>query len=562
MTAPKTRALLGVLLAAAGRAVTRSTLCEELWGARQPPSADKTLQLYISRLRRVLGDPRGTRLVTVPYGYRLAVGPGELDAHRFDDLAARGHRALEAGEHAAAVRALEAALRLWRGPMWAGLEHVPALAAESMRWEERRLEVQDRYFDAVLGTGGHRDVLPRIRAAVRDDPLRESTWARLLLALHQDGRSTEALRTYAAARRRFAEELGAEPGPELRRIHQRLLAESAGAEPVCQLPPPLADFVGRRVELTELRRGVGGAGPLLVTGPPGVGKTALAVQVAHAARADLPGAQLHADLRGCRGRPADPAEVLGGFLRALGVAEPPSSLGERAAEFRARLADRRALVVLDDAVDEAQVRPLLPGAGPCVALITSRYRLGGLEGVRRWELDVLPADDAGELINRVAGGARPRDVTALVRCCGRLPLALRIVGARLATGTRSAARLAEDLAPEEHRLDGLVIGDLNVRTRLASSYRRLGPQARRAFRCVGSLGAEPVPAGRVTAALGVDATRARRYLDELVAVHLVEPVGPPSAVRFRMHELIRLYAREVALAEASVARGGQLAPAR
>jgi tetratricopeptide (TPR) repeat protein/transcriptional regulator with XRE-family HTH domain len=367
------------------------------------------------------------------------------------------------------------------------------------------------------------------------------------------------------------------------------LAAWAGLPPggaLCQLPPDVADFTGRAEQVALVRELLADATPgrtppavvvSAVAGKAGVGKTTLAVHVAHQLRSRFPDGQLYANLRGAGPRPLDPGEVLSWFLRTLGVdgAAIPCDLGERAALYRAWLADRRVLVVLDDAADEAQVRPLLPGTAACGVLATSRARLSGLEGARLLELEVLPPAQAVELLGRIAGAERvaaePEAATTIAAACGGLPLAVRIAGARLAGRPHwSLARLAGLLADERRRLDQLAAGDLEVRASVALSYQALPSEQQRTFRFLGLLAAPDFAAWVPAALLDLTWEQAEALVDRLVQAQLLEVAArdPTGQVRYRFHDLLRLYARERAAAEdppqqrqASLARalGGWLA---
>jgi tetratricopeptide (TPR) repeat protein/transcriptional regulator with XRE-family HTH domain len=342
-----------------------------------------------------------------------------------------------------------------------------------------------------------------------------------------------------------------------------------------QLPPDIADFVGRAGLVAAfpgwLARGPGRApgnaaeggavAVCAISGKAGAGKSALAVHLAHRHAADFPDGQLYASLRGGDakgGSPLDPGEVLGRFLRATGVdgSGVPSGLDERAALYRSRLAGKRMLVVLDDAADEAQVRPLLPGGAGCAVLLTSRARLPGVAGARLIHLDVLDTGSALDLLGRIAGGARlaaePDAASAIVTACGRLPLAVRVAGARLAGRPHwPLRRMAAALADERDRLDALAHGDLDVRASLSLSYRELGPDQRRLFRLLGLQDIAEVPAWLAGRLLDCPTDRAEALLDELADAQLVDAAGPDAAgqVRYRLHDLTRAYARERARAE-------------
>jgi tetratricopeptide (TPR) repeat protein/transcriptional regulator with XRE-family HTH domain len=355
---------------------------------------------------------------------------------------------------------------------------------------------------------------------------------------------------------------------------------------LCQLPLDVADFTGRAEQVALVRELLADATPgrtppavvlSAVAGKAGVGKTTLAVHVAHQLRPRFPDGQLYANLHGAEPQPLDPGEVLSRFLRALGVdgSAIPTDLGERAALYRAWLADRRVLVVLDDAADEAQVRPLLPGTAGCGVLATSRTRLSGLEGARLLDLEVLPPGQAVELLGRIAGAARvaaePEAATAIAAACGGLPLAVRIAGAKLAGRPHwSLAWLAGLLADERSRLDQLAIGDLEVRASVALSYQALTSQQQRTFRFLGLLAVADFAAWVPAALLDITLEQAEGLVERLVQAQLMEVAGrdPTGQVRYRFHDLLRLYARERAAAEdppqqrqASLARalGGWLA---
>lgn len=657
LNAAKQRALLAHLLINAGRFVPADALIAELWGDDVPDSAAKSLQVYVHRLRRALGGGPET-LHTRPGGYELAVEPDGTDAARFATLAAAGRAELADRRPAAAVESLTEALGMWRGPAFADVPATDAVRAEAARLEECRLTAWEDLADAKLAVGRHPELAAELGALLAQHPLREPLWGRLMLALHRSGRRSDALRTYARARRMLADELGVEPGAQLQEVHAAVLA--GGPEPgprheaverpaYCQLPARIPDFVGRREQLVQVLRWLGrpeGAPDrgatgfdawqvdarhiaprtVLVTGVAGAGKSTFAVHAAHLLRDAFPDGQLHADLRTASGHPADTGDVLASLLKTLGMtgAGIPDSVEERARRYRAELADRRVLVVLDNAGSERQIRPLLPGTGDSAVLVTSRAALAGLEGALRVGLGLLSDAEALELLARAAGDDRTRrdpEVAARIAAqCGNLPLALRIAGARLATRRHlSLPRLADALADERRRLDELVAGDLEVRASVTLGYAALDPVAQRAFRLLGLLDVPTVPGWVVAALLGDGAAHgapapdggppraepaqgtpaqgtpaqgdpalghqpqadqaspgdgprgdaaagahahlhpppadpvalAERSLDALVDNHLVEVHAPDPAAepRYRLHDLLRLYARERAHAQ-------------
>jgi DNA-binding SARP family transcriptional activator/tetratricopeptide (TPR) repeat protein len=570
---PKPRALLALLLLHAGRVVPTSEVLEALWGGDPPASGATRVHGVVSELRAALGRAGVAPgpLATHPHGYRLTPAGGELDLDAFEQRLAAA-RAAAAGDRLQGIAAAyPAALDLWRGPPLAGVA-APFAGAEAARLEERRLVAVEELADVELLLGRHAALVSELVALVGRHPLRE----RLMLALYRSGRQAEALEVYRDGHRLLVERLGLEPGPDLQRLQRAILAgdpelllDAGGpvapaTAPPAQLPPDIADFTGREEQLAWLcgaldpGRAATATAVAVVSGKPGIGKSALAVHVAHRLRPDFPDGQLHVDLGGAEQQPLAPQDVLDRFLRALGVggAAIPTEPEERRDLYRSRLADRRVLVVLDNAANEAQVRPLLPGSPTCAVLVTSRARLAGLDGALRLDLDVLDTGQATELLARIAGrdrvAAEPDAAAAIVALCGQLPLAVRVAGARLTVrGHWRLADLAELLADERHRLDELAIADIEVRAGLALSYQGLDDQARRLFRRLGLLAAPTVAAWVAAAVLDRPLATAQRLLDDLVDAHLVEVLGTDTAgqVRYRFHDLVRLYARERADAE-------------
>jgi DNA-binding SARP family transcriptional activator/tetratricopeptide (TPR) repeat protein len=577
VSAAKWRSLLSILLINANSFVSADRLIDELWGGRSPDSAAKSLQVYVYRLRRALGAGSAC-LVTRPGGYELSVTGDEVDADRFAALVGQGRQALANRQPATAVRALTEALALWHGDALADVPPTPTVRAEAERLEERRLAAWEILADAKLADGRHAELVVDLRTLVAEQPLREPLWAKLMTALHRSGRRSDALAAYASARQILAEEMGLPPGSGLQQTYQLILTDDgtppepeptarAAAVAAYQVPARVPDFVGRGTELGRVLRLLGADPPaggppatrtVVVAGKAGVGKTALAVQVAHLVGDAFPDGQLFADLRTADNRPAEPGEILASLLKTLGVsgAEIPDGVPERARRYRAELAGRRALVVLDNAVHERQVRPLLPGTGDSATLVTSRVALAGLEAAARVDLGVLPDPEALALLAAAAGDDRadrePAAFGRLIRLCGNLPLALRIAGARLATRRYlSASSLADTLDDERRRLDELVAGDLEVRSSVALSYEALDPPARRAFRLLGVLNTQTVPGWVPGALLDCAHADAERATNALVDNHLLEfdSIGSAGEPRYRLHDLVRLFARERADAE-------------
>ncbi|AZM57409.1 AfsR family transcriptional regulator [Streptomyces sp. WAC 01529] len=582
---PKPRALLAALLLEPGRVVSADALIDAIWGDRPPDTARSLIQSYVSALRRALS---ADVIETQPPGYLIHADAEVVDRVAFERLTAQGRRAAAAGDHAAAARLLSEALALWRGPALGGIGETLRAMADQLE-EARQAALEERIAADLAQAGRETELVAELTALVATHPTRERLRGQLMLALYRLGRQADALAVYAEGRDVLAEELGIDPGPGLRAMHEAILradeellpaAESApvaaegdrGPGPAARsrdenpvpapalLPPAIGDFTGREAQLREVRDALTGPEPretmpvVAVTGPGGVGKSVLGVTAAHRVADAYPDGQLYAELRGATD-PVAPGEVLGRLLRALG-ANPPEGDAERRDLFRSLVAGRRVLLVLDDAGSESQVRPLLPGSATCGVLITARARLGALPCTHRTDLDVLDTRPGADLLARVAGAERVRDepdaVRRIVELCGGLPLALRIAGARLATRRHWTARtLAERLADEHHRLDELSVGDLEVRAGLGLSYRALDAPARTALRRIGLLAAPDVASWVVAALLDVAEADADRVVEQLIDAQLlhctvVDRAGQP---RYRPHDLVRVYAAERAEAE-------------
>ncbi|WP_327748916.1 AfsR/SARP family transcriptional regulator [Streptomyces europaeiscabiei] len=573
---PKPRALLAVLLLRAGQVVPADALVDVIWGDEPPDTARALVQTYVSALRRALPAEVAEAIETRPPGYVMRPGVGRVDVAEFEARTADGRRAAADGHHTEAALLLRQALQLWHGPALGGVGD--ALRGEAGRLEEARQATLEERIAAELEAGGHEaELVTELTALVGARPTRERPRGQLMLGLYRLGRQADALAVYAQGRAVLAEELGLDPGPELNRLYEAILRAdptllasttttaapqpAAAPRPVSLLPPAIGDFTGREEELARVVAGLTGAREampvVVVSGAAGVGKSALAVQAAHRVAGEYPDGQLYAELHGFS-EPVPPAEVLGRLLRALG-ADPPEDTAERGDLFRSLVAGRRILLVLDDANGEAQVRPLLPGSATCGVLVTSRARLGGLVGARRTDLDVLDDVRGLELLTRVTGPERtpddPREQAAarrIVELCGGLPLALRIAGARLATRRHwTPSVLAERLADEHRRLDELSVGDLEVRAGLGLSYQALDECARRVLRRIAALGSADVAVWTVAALSGMPEDEAEENLERLLDAQLIncpgtDQVGQP---RYRLHDLVRVYAAERAEAE-------------
>jgi len=564
----KHRMLLAGLLLRAGEVVTVDELAEVIWGDELPAGPRSVVQTYVARLRRLLG---GELIQSRPEGYLIAVAPGDVDVSRFEGLLDRARDAASTGDRAAESAILRQALGLWRGEALADVPSEMLCREGVARLAEQRLDALHRRIEADLGLGRHAELTAELQVLTEQHPLREQFWAQRITALYRCGRQADALDAYQRVSRLLADELGIDPGPELRALHKAILAGDpllVVAPPrgtwtrQAQLPLDVADFVGRADLVRQIRQllTAGLEVPVVaLSGPPGVGKTALAIHTAHQLTERFPDGQLYVNLHGATAglQPLQPLEALGRFLRSLGIAADlvPADLEEASCAFRSRVAGRRLLVVLDNAVNAAQVAPLLPASPGCGVLITSRRVLSALAGARHLLPDVLPAAEAVELLGRLAGPARltaePGAAAEVARRCGYLPLALRIAAARLvARPGWPVQALAGRLADAQRRLDELQLAEVGVRASFQVSYDQLSgspdPLDRAAAEAFGLLG---VPDG-LEVSLPVAARlldqpehAAGRSLERLVDAQLLETLAPG---RYRLHDLLRLYARELA----------------
>ncbi|WP_157254944.1 AfsR/SARP family transcriptional regulator [Nonomuraea typhae] len=568
----KPRALLAALLLRPGNAISAARLSEAIWGDTPPKSGRAVLQTYVASLRRSLAQA-GLPEIIVSHqaGYLADVPPDAVDKNVFERLAEQGRHAVRENRPQEARDSFAAALDLWRGDALGGVGNA-YLHAEALRLDELRLAVVEERIAMDLMTGDHGErLLGELTELVALHPTRERLRRDLMVALYRAGRQVEALAVFRQGREALIEELGIDPGPELRRAHEAILRSDpalmrgAGASggPPRQLPAPPPDFTGRQQEIAALSGHLAtaeGMAICVVSGTGGVGKSTLAIRVAHEVAESYPDGQLHVELRGTSATPATSVEVLGRLLRELDPAGPPlpATLDERVNRYRSLLAGQRKLLILEDAASEGQVRPLLPGSSGCAVLITSRNRLAGLAGALLTDLDVLSLDTAVDFLSRVAGPARiaaePQVARQIAEQCGGLPLALRIAGARLAARRKwPLSRLADRLADEHRRLDELAAGDQEVRASIGLSYELLDADARTALRRLGFLNLPHFPAWVAAAALGTDQEKAERILEQLMDasltdVHSVEGVGQ---IRYRLHNLIALYGRQRAQAEES-----------
>ncbi|MER7015166.1 BTAD domain-containing putative transcriptional regulator [Saccharopolyspora sp. NPDC000359] len=548
--AAKRRSVLAALAVDLNRVVSADRLMDIAWEGDPPPTAKAALQGHVAKLRKDLGSD--VELVTRAPGYQLIAPRSAVDMTQFEDLVAAARNAPDAE----AVELLDAALSLQRG---APLADVAA--------ERLRREVVDRLDESMINAvhelawrlhriGRAVEGINPLREVVAMRPLREPLVELLVLSLHQAGRQAEALDVYHETRARLAEELGVTPGPGLQAAFHRVLGAAEEPDPAAvpaQLPRESTGFVGRSAELAQLDRTRDDSAVRILTGPAGVGKTALALRWAHQSARKFPDGCLFADLRGFEDAPAEPSHVLSAFLRALGVPELriPDNTDERAALYRSVLAGRRMLVVLDNARSAAQVRPLLPGAGASV-LVTSRSRLDTLSataGAVQVPVPPLSREAAIGVLRFALGDARvdgePEAAAELVELCDRLPLALRVAGARPAHRT---IRSLVTAAGGRHRLDALSLPESGegIRTALAGSYGWLDAGSARLFRLLGEHPGDSIDCFAAAALTGSPAHQTCGQLEQLAAIHLLSETDQG---RYRWSELVRCYAAEVAGAE-------------
>jgi DNA-binding SARP family transcriptional activator len=583
------RALLAALLVEANRVVPVGGIAEVLWGAAAPPSAPVAIRNYVRRLREALGEAGRGRVVTQPRGYLIGVGEGELDLARFEGLLGLARVAVREDRWEVAAERAQAALGLWRGEPLADVESEVLAVREVPRLAELRLQAAEISIDASLRLGGHAGVVAELQRLVAAHPLREHLHALLMLALYRCGRQADALAAFRRVRRVLVEELAAEPGAELQVLHRQMLAADpvldlpgAAAEaggwperasaavgggvaagvPPRQLPAAAGGFTGRCGELTALTEmadgagGVGGGTVMIsaISGMAGVGKTALAVYWAHQVAERFPDGQLYVNLRGFgpAGAPVTPFQAIRGFLGALGVApgQIPAGADDQAGLYRSVLASRRMLIVLDNARDEEQVRPLLPGSSGIVVVVTSRRQLAGLaatDGARLLSLDVLPDDEARRLLAARLGARRGAgELAEIAGLCGCLPLALAIAAARAeARPGLPLAALAAELRDAGARLDALDAGDpaASIRAVFSWSVRQLSAEAARMFRLLGLHPGPGITASAAASLAGCSLPAARGAVAELARAHLLTECIPG---RYACHDLLHAYAADQA----------------
>ncbi|GAA1371469.1 AfsR/SARP family transcriptional regulator [Catellatospora chokoriensis] len=582
------RTVLAVLGLNANRVVPVDQLIDAVWGADPPTTARSQIQICISALRRIfqeIGHPEA--IDTRPPGYLLQLAPEHVDSLQFAAQLADARRQADAGAKAEASATLTAALALWRGAALSGISSDQVQRAATVLEDQRLTAVEER-IQLDLELGRHQEVILELRALVVEQPMRERLHAYLMLALYRCGRQADALAAARRAREILAEELGLDPGAELQHLERAILqrdpslgptdeASPAAAPPAPrwtppqprqptpvlprQLPASITDFVGRDDQLDQIRQVLGrspdddrdhrGMPVVVISGMDGVGKSSLAIRAAHELGEHYPDGQLYADMHTWDGQDRS-AELLARFLRALGVTGSaiPDGVDERGELYRSMLSGKRMLVVLDDVPPDVPVLPLLPGSSSCGVIIASRLRLTGLPGVRQIDLDVFDLQQSLQMLTGMVGRDRiladRADAAELADLCGGLPLALRITGARLASRPHwRLGGLVHRLRDEAKRLDEFTHHGLELRSSIRLAYRALDGRAQRLFRLCSLLRAPDFPGWTAAALLDCSTDEAEEILESLVDARLVDIVQYPyTSVRYRLHDLIRVYAAE------------------
>jgi DNA-binding SARP family transcriptional activator len=558
----KQRAVLAALLCQPNTPLSVDLLTEAVWADDPPRTARKNLQMYISTLRRIFADAGcGERLSLRPGGYVLHVAKAELDALRFHVLARAGREAAAAGDVDLAVRRLHEARSLWTGPPLPEFGFSPVMRAEADRLTRRHLGVCEDWAEAALAAGRPGEVAEEIVGLVERHPLRERLRAAQMRALHRSGRRAEAMAAYDEIRQQLSRELGLSPSPALQTLYRAIMADE-GAAPVASgagrvtpvaLPVDATDFTGRRDTLARLLEDVVDGGVGVLVGPAGAGKTALAVRAAHRLDGEFPDGRIFVRLRRDDGVARSLDAVVSELAAHAGIRGVPSDPERAAAVWRAWLVERRVLLVLDDASDEAAVRPLLPGAGRSTVIITARTQLAGLAPADRVPVPPLEPAEGLELLERLVGAARvssdPAAAERLVAACGGLPLAVRAAGLKLAVLRHlPLAEYADRLADPRTVLDELAVGDLHVRARIADEWDRLDAGLRTTLESMASLPLSGwFTAEEAAQVLDCDRDSARRRLESMVeagAALLPDSDVVAHSAAYSLPFLTHLYARE------------------
>jgi DNA-binding SARP family transcriptional activator len=579
--APRQRSLLAALLLSANQPVAKHSLCEAVWADYRSDRAETTLRSYVMRLRRVLGPGLADRLCVRPPGYLLRIEQDdELDVLRLQGCVRRGTSAAQRGDWDQSLQEFRAAVALWRGEPLCDVPSDALHLSITPTLTELRMQVWEGLYAAATHCGRTTELVVPLQCLTEEDPLSERFSALLMSALAKCNRRIDALAEFRRLRRTLVAEQGVEPSMSLRALHLELLrddepgsasrrakrapAAAAAAPPPRQLPRGTCHFAGRAHDLddlvAQLAAGTDGCtrSPVVaIAGMPGIGKSELAIQAAHLVAESYPDGQLYANLRGSQPDALKPADLITRFLRALGYDRRAiaGDQSERTSQYRSAMAARRMLIVLDDARDADQVRPLIPGAGSCGMLITSRRHLGDLSEARIKTLGELDDADGREFLGAMVSAERLRDdpqsAGSIVSACGGVPLALRIAGARLASRPGwTAQHLALLLADQRRRLDELSYGRASVRAGLEAAFRALSSSsqqaevtAARSFTLLGLWHCQHITAAEAAALFGEQLLRATGDLETLVDVGLLESPAPGS---YRINELTRLFAAECA----------------
>jgi DNA-binding SARP family transcriptional activator/tetratricopeptide (TPR) repeat protein len=564
------RIVLASLLLDVGRVLPTERLITAVWDDEPPLTARTQIQISISKLRSLLaGLGLPDAIATHESGYLIRVAADAVDVNRFRSLVARGRQARQQRDTSGAVGALRQALDLWRGDALAGLRS-RLIQAVALRLEEERRAVVEECIDLELDRGHHHEVIGELRGLVAAHPLQEKLYRQLMLALYRDGRQAEALAAYREARRVLVDQHGLDPSEELRTLERAILdadpdvARRPVVEPERsvprQLPAPAYGLVGRTEVQEKLRQVLTSSGnpPVaVVSGPAGVGKSALAVTVGYDVADHFPDGHLFAHLRRADGQPVPSEQVLDYFLRALGVAPAtlPRDQKALAGLYRSRLAGRRLLILLDDAGSAGQVEPLLPAGAGVAVIVTSRGALPGLPNANRFDLASLEPEASYLLLSGSVGAdrvsAEPEASAKVADLCAHLPLALRIAAAKLAARPHwQITRMVRRLGDESGRLDELSLDGTGVRASIAVSVEALGPPARRLLPLLGTLGAVDFAGWVAGPLLDVDVHEGADVLDDLVDARLVEvQAGAGARARYRLHDLVGVFARELLATE-------------